>query len=347
MADGVAANARLWPPDKHRLKVRFRNGDASERGTVKHLVTKHYHAIPMRIRFEFLDDGAPGPSDIRVLFNTDKSSSYIGRDAEQHPGQTTMWLNRHEGMRDPDKRRLQRQADVLHEFGHALGMRHEQQHPGCAAEWNYRVLQERHGWTAEKVRQNYDKVGSWTTWPAPYDPKSIMHYPIRPGDALNSVAPVALNTVLSEGDRQLLMAIYPAPYWPPVRPTWTSSPEKKQVEWTPPRRQPDKKWEPRKTNPGNQRDTGARVTLSGTFNSQMINFDSGGGMHVSKTWATAGGGTYSSKGISFGPDGGMHVSKRWAVGGNGGAFSSKVINMSSDGGIHISKTWAVQQEKRH
>jgi hypothetical protein len=209
LANGAADNTLLWPPEQHTLKVRFRNGDASQRDAVKRYVTNHYHAVPMRIRFVFLDDHAPGPSNIRIMFNTEKSESYIGRDAERHPRDTTMWLNWHPTIQDPETRRRQRQADVLHEFGHALGMVHEQKHPDCTAKWNYRVLQARHGWSAEKLQRAYEKVDSRRTRFSTYDPKSIMHYPIRPGDALNAVATVPLNRVLSEGDKQFLAAIYP------------------------------------------------------------------------------------------------------------------------------------------
>ncbi|KAK3933683.1 hypothetical protein QBC46DRAFT_432030, partial [Diplogelasinospora grovesii] len=197
-----------WPSDKHRLRVRFLDGSTWERDEVKHLITKHYHSIPMRIRFEFLKKGSTGPSDIRINF-TDESKSYIGRDAENYPDKPTMWLNMHPNRPSTKGKRWKRQADVLHEFGHALGMVHEQQHPDCRANWDYRVLQAKHGWDAQKVHRNYKKVDALKARLTPYDPESIMHYGVTKGDTKSQNMEVPQNNVLSEGDKRFLMAIYP------------------------------------------------------------------------------------------------------------------------------------------
>jgi hypothetical protein len=207
-AAGAAMNDLLWPPDKHYLKVRFLNGITWEKDTVKCVVRNHYHAIPMRIRFKFLEKGAADASDIRISFAT-ISNSWIGRDAEKFPKETTMRLNMHPCIDNPEDRRLKRQADILHEFGHALGMMHEHQHPDCSFNWNYGGLQARYGWDAQKVQNNYDRLLSMRTCFGPYDRKSIMHYPIQPGDTHSLMTRVPLNTVLSDGDKKFLASIYP------------------------------------------------------------------------------------------------------------------------------------------
>jgi hypothetical protein len=247
-ADGVALNNSLWPSDKHHLKVRFLNGDTWEKDTVKQIIKKHYHAIPMRIRFKFLEKGARGPSDIRITFTT-WSASYIGRDAEDHRGKTTMWLNMHPSIRSPEERRLKRQADILHEFGHALGMEHEQSHPDCKANWNYRVLQARQGWDVDRVHNNYKKVDAVRARLAPYDPESIMHYRVQPGDTQSMKMHVPQNTVLSAGDKKFLMSIYPAEQTPepkrkpkPAKKP-TKKPDQKQVIRTDWNWKPGLKWE--------------------------------------------------------------------------------------------------------
>ncbi|KAK0701212.1 hypothetical protein B0T21DRAFT_250734, partial [Apiosordaria backusii] len=170
-----------------------------------------YNSVPMRIKFLFFTDGASGASDIRVQFNDKQSCSYIGRDAECHLNKPTLWLDRLSTIKSPEQRRQQIQRTVLHEFGHALGMVHEHGHPDYHADWNWRVLQARTGWTAEEVKNNYKKHQSPRTKLAPYDPKSVMHYSIEPGDAHNAVQPVPLNSVLSDGDKRFLLAIYPLP----------------------------------------------------------------------------------------------------------------------------------------
>ncbi len=60
----------------------------------------------------------------------------------------------HPSIQSPEERRLKRQADILHEFGHALSMVHEHSHPDCKANWNYRVLQARQGWDVDRVHEN-------------------------------------------------------------------------------------------------------------------------------------------------------------------------------------------------
>ncbi|KAH6894539.1 hypothetical protein B0T10DRAFT_480692 [Thelonectria olida] len=208
-ARAVGSNDKLWLPNKHRLKVRFLNGESWEKEMVEHIVRKHYHAVSMRIRFEFLSNEAPGPSDIRITFTT-WSKSYVGRDAESHPRKTTMWLNMHPGDHlSKSERQEKRQADILHEFGHALGMQHEHQHPNCNAVWDYRVLQHRTGWGSSTVHGNYDKLENGRLRVGPYDPDSIMHYRIFKGDTQNGITQLKHNIVLSEGDKKFLKAIYP------------------------------------------------------------------------------------------------------------------------------------------
>lgn len=208
-ADGLAQNKHLWPADKQYLMVRFQNGTTSEKNLVKDLVEKHYHAIPMRIRFKFLEMETVGHSDIRLEFTT-WSGCYIGRSAEKRPRETTMWLNLKPKMKSHEERQTQRQASILHEFGHALGMVHEHTHPDCKANWNYRVLQAKSGWDAQRVHDNYNqRHPSRRLKSAPYDPKSIMHYPIEQGDTHNVVDHIPKNCELSSGDQEFLTALYP------------------------------------------------------------------------------------------------------------------------------------------
>lgn len=208
-ADGVAVNKHLWPTDKQYLIVRFQNGTMSDQNLVKYLVEKHYHTIPMRIRFKFLEMETIGHSDIRLEFTT-WSECYIGRSAEKRPKETTMWVNLHSKIQNHEERQIQTQASVLHEFGHALGMVHEHTHPDCKANWNYRVLQAKSGWDAKRVYDNFNvRQPSRRLKSTPYDPKSIMHYPIEQGDTHNVVDLIPKNSELSTGDKEFLAALYP------------------------------------------------------------------------------------------------------------------------------------------
>jgi hypothetical protein len=75
----------------------------------------------MYIRFRFLKSSSTSLADIRIILtNSDCSSSYVGRFNETGSAkEPTMTLQTKQSC---DKV----QADGLHEFGHALGLIHEQ-----------------------------------------------------------------------------------------------------------------------------------------------------------------------------------------------------------------------------
>ncbi|KAJ5135707.1 uncharacterized protein N7515_004985 [Penicillium bovifimosum] len=208
---GAGPPAGLWPANKHVLNVCFLNGGEYEQNTVKSLIKKYYHSIPMRLRFKFLPGRDMSSSDIRILFS-DCSKAYIGRQAESYPGQPTMWLNMYPRYPTQDAARNKVQADVLHEFGHALGLVHEHKHPHCKANWNYDRLMRRNQWGLDTVRYNYnDDTHSAVNakWDRAYDPYSIMHYPIARGDTQSAVREVPENIVLSAIDKETLALLYP------------------------------------------------------------------------------------------------------------------------------------------
>ncbi|KAI1166414.1 hypothetical protein F5B18DRAFT_659862 [Nemania serpens] len=188
------------------------NGSDHERQLVESLVTKHFNSIPMRLRFEFPSSGDIRSSDIRVLFTTE-SKAYYGRDARKRPGEPTLWLNRNPGLNRPDDNRAKLQADILHEFGHALSLVHEHKHPGCNIQWNYPVIRRRSGWDDHKIRRNYAKSTSTAVnyrWDdKPYDPKSIMHYAVHRGETQSGLLQIPENKVLSDSDRAMLSRLYP------------------------------------------------------------------------------------------------------------------------------------------
>lgn len=109
---------------------------------------------------------------------------------------------------------------VLHEFGHALGLLHEQRYPG-AIMWNkeavYDYYEKTNGWSREQVDFNVFNVSDiFYTNGTAYDPKSIMHYPIEPWQTVNGYS-VGWNHQLSEGDKRLIAALYPKNQPNPVR----------------------------------------------------------------------------------------------------------------------------------
>lgn len=102
---------------------------------------------------------------------------------------------------------------VTHEFGHSLGLLHEQSYPG-AIKWKktdsiYNYYQETQGWDRAKVDFNVFEVSNqFYTNGTNYDPKSIMHYSINSWETLDGYS-VEQNSQLSAGDKALISALYP------------------------------------------------------------------------------------------------------------------------------------------
>lgn len=211
--DGVpAAEDRHWPPHKSELKASFLTGTTKQHQLVRNLIEKHYHAIPMRIRFKFVDSWHS--FDIRVTFsNSGTSKSYVGTDALKHGSNEATMTHQ------MNQSELKVQADVLHEFGHVLGLLHEHKHQDFHPRWNLEHIRRNYDYDNEaNMRRQYEKTGSVIGEPTAYDLKSIMHYPVEIGDTMSRKTRISLNKVLSDGDRRTLMKLYPIQDAPNPRP---------------------------------------------------------------------------------------------------------------------------------
>lgn len=118
---------------------------------------------------------------LKPLLGSGISSSLVGTaaesaDADEH----TMSLNL-SSKRHPSRYR----RTILHEFGHALGLKHEHQHPHApklineSELWNY--LRTRHqDWSDQKIRDRIGTqwlcLGEGASQAGKYDRNSIMHY---------------------------------------------------------------------------------------------------------------------------------------------------------------------------
>ncbi len=102
---------------------------------------------------------------------------------------------------------------VMHEFGHSLGLLHEQSYPG-AIKWKktdsvYNYYEKTQGWSRDKVDFNVFEVAEkFYTNGTTYDSKSIMQYAIEPWQTVDGFS-LKDNYELSDGDKALIGALYP------------------------------------------------------------------------------------------------------------------------------------------
>ncbi len=202
---GIALTDKIWEQNS-QITVSFLNGSPHQHHLVKTISTQWNPFI--NLTFIFVDDNS---GQIRISFNEGGSWAHVGKNALLIPQEDATcnfgWLT--EDMNDDDVGAL---AVILHEWGHIIGLEHEQNHPDKEIPYNsaevyiyYRTI----GWTDEQIETwvfgGYDKLLSTTS---PYDKDSIMHYPVD-----NSVThgnwSVSWVTELSIGDKLFVSQLYP------------------------------------------------------------------------------------------------------------------------------------------
>lgn len=175
---GVAAKDNLWKKGT-ALKVLFMEGEGALRSRVIEAASQWF--LP-DVNLS-LEHAGPGESaHVRIAFDATRGSwSYVGTDSLSiHPSQPTMNL----GWATLDLSKEDFYGLVIHEFGHALGLLHEHNHPQARIEWNKAaVYAELSGqpnfWDKATIDSNvFAKFDASTVITTDFDNVSVMIYTI-------------------------------------------------------------------------------------------------------------------------------------------------------------------------
>jgi len=211
---GIAEHTKFWAPGRI-LKILVYKYDDQSFETVKKGATKWLPYI--NLKFDFLEvdeedifNSEEFLGDIRVDFQprlNDGGGSKFGTDAlTGSPHDASMYLGTN--FSSPHYQRT-----VIHEFGHALGLHHEHQHPDAKIPWDqektYSYYARAFGFSRQDVDAQvfpFERIPDRTY--TPYDRLSVMHYEV-PNELTIGDWHQAASMSISEGDIALVKKAYP------------------------------------------------------------------------------------------------------------------------------------------
>ncbi|PIB42429.1 hypothetical protein AOA59_20435 [Pseudomonas sp. 2822-15] len=203
---GIAYKYRLWPQNS-TITIAFMDTSPAHRAIIQKHIEKNYAPL-INLKLKFVE-GTQG--DIRISTSADIAGdwSIVGTGALSEPAnEPTMHL-------DPHKAEDIFKMNILHEFGHALGLRHEHKHPDRTLDFNlprlYELYKKKFNLdTIDVHEQILEKLKPADIIASDYDPKSIMHYNLS-RLILWKQKTTGYNFTLSNNDKALLRSIYPRP----------------------------------------------------------------------------------------------------------------------------------------
>lgn len=203
-AKAVFKNDNKWITGQ-TIKIGFVGGTVEIQNKVKEFANEWTFAA--NLKFEYVNTNEV--SDVKIYF--EKGSNYtFGKSINfgqlLHPNITDELIK----------------SIVLHEFGHLLGLHHENQNPNANIQWNkpavYDYYQNTLGWTKELVDSQIfatiptSRIDILTE----YDPSSIMAYSFPASFTTNGFS-VPFTSKLSSMDKLFIRKMYPFPIKPNLR----------------------------------------------------------------------------------------------------------------------------------
>jgi len=209
-AEGLVAHKYWMWPNGSRLHVYFLDGSLAAREAVAKTASQWTEHANIDLEFH-LDDTRTTPADIVVTFEDSACNSSVGWGSRNSIAQGRVSMRLCHKDKEIGTKRFSRV--VLHEFGHALGLKHEHESPNAAFQWDkafvYDYYARTNGWSATDVDDNlFDKLRQDEARATEWDKDSIMQYFFPPEFTFDRVtAPGA--TDLSQLDKEFIAEVYP------------------------------------------------------------------------------------------------------------------------------------------
>ncbi|WP_343561612.1 M12 family metallopeptidase [Sphingobacterium sp.] len=203
MLDDSLGSKKIKWPQSHGIKIAFMNGTKEQHDFVK----KYAKVWDSLINLSFIYQDSLSGSEIRIKFdpNNKSGNSAIGYNANISIDSTRKTMTLYGALGTPKNAGVFAIATVRHEFGHMLGLSHEQLRSDGLVSWDDNMN------IGGRKTNVIDSIAISKYLNTPYDIHSIMHYGIPADKTKNSVQIISYtySGELSQSDKDFIQKVYP------------------------------------------------------------------------------------------------------------------------------------------